>query len=534
MNSQNALNWTQMYERHMDIWTSLVLGNQWWDEWKWKIVDILTQESDGVIRFQWWHNAWHTVKANGEEFDLHILPSWVVSEWKINLITSWCVLGIDLYKINLDKIIINKFWLHCDSKFEKLIKRKNWEQVRVWLIPEIEKLKSKWINFKKSWLKISWETIVIWMHNVILDWFDEKSREYAWLAPIWSTWSWISRAYSSETQRFHFTLNDLLKRPDAYYDSIKALWAWYYHNFPLITEYDLIEHAKKERQAIIEMLNKKEVEIIDNEKEYIDNLLNDWKKLVWEWAQAAMIWSWNSYFWTASNPSFEEFSRVTGLSAEQVWNIFLVHKMPQSSVWYRPQFLKFSSTPEVENFIDEYWEIWVSTWRRRDLFQFSATETARWAYLNTKWIWDESKIVPVFNRIDWLKDTLKFYPDWIFKIVTWYSYEVLDILSWEKIKVNVWNTNNWDTITPKSLLKNYPSKSEQLDLFSVKPDDLITLDVVKQVWDIQLQINNLIWLHLWAIFNEWNDNDIDREFIGWYWPWREQIECKKMAPIRKI
>lgn len=532
MNSQSWMKNSEMFARHMDIWTSLVLWNQYWDEWKWKVVDILTQDSDVVIRFQWWHNAWHTVKVNWQEFDLHILPSWVVSKWKINLITSWCVLWIDLNKIELDRLLIDRTWVCFNYELDALLKRKNWEIIRVWLIPEIEKLKAKWIDFKKSWLKISWETIVIWLHNVILDWYDEKCREFAWLSPIWSTWSWISRAYSSESQRLHFTLNDLLKRPDDYYASIKALWTWYSEVFPLINASDLIKYAKIERQKIIELLKNKELEIIDNEKEYIEELNNSWKKIVWEWAQATMIWSANSYFWTASNPSFEEFSRITWLTAKQVWNIFLVHKMPQSSVWYRPKFLKFPTSQAVEDFIDKYSEIWVSTWRRRDLFQFTLPETARATYLNTTWIDDESKIVWVFNRVDWIADTISFYSDWVIKIIIWYSYEILNILdleNWWKVKVNVWVTN-WENINPKNLLRNYPSKSDQLSLFWVKQEDILMAGVVKNTKNVQEQIRALLWLHLWAIYKE----DFQREVLIWTWPDRINMHIEKLSPMRNI
>ena len=56
-----------------------VLGTQWGDEGKGKIIDLLIAEMDIVARFQGGANAGHTVVINGKKFILHLLPSGVLS-----------------------------------------------------------------------------------------------------------------------------------------------------------------------------------------------------------------------------------------------------------------------------------------------------------------------------------------------------------------------------------------------------------------------------------------------------------------------
>ena len=58
--------------------TSCVVGVQWGDEGKGKIVDILSRKADLVVRFQGGGNAGHTVVVNGEKFVLHLIPSGIL------------------------------------------------------------------------------------------------------------------------------------------------------------------------------------------------------------------------------------------------------------------------------------------------------------------------------------------------------------------------------------------------------------------------------------------------------------------------
>src|SRR3954469_6781991 len=64
-----------------------VIGAQWGDEGKGKIVDLLAERFDIVVRYQGGHNAGHSVQIGNRSFVLHLLPSGIVHEGKT------CVLG---------------------------------------------------------------------------------------------------------------------------------------------------------------------------------------------------------------------------------------------------------------------------------------------------------------------------------------------------------------------------------------------------------------------------------------------------------
>src|SRR5499427_8245691 len=64
-----------------------VIGAQWGDEGKGKIVDLLAEQFDIVVRYQGGHNAGHSVQVGDQSFVLHLLPSGIVHEGKT------CVLG---------------------------------------------------------------------------------------------------------------------------------------------------------------------------------------------------------------------------------------------------------------------------------------------------------------------------------------------------------------------------------------------------------------------------------------------------------
>ena len=55
----------------------VVLGTQWGDEGKGKIVDLLTDQADAVVRFQGGHNAGHTLVVGDQTYKLSLLPSGV-------------------------------------------------------------------------------------------------------------------------------------------------------------------------------------------------------------------------------------------------------------------------------------------------------------------------------------------------------------------------------------------------------------------------------------------------------------------------
>src|SRR5688572_11223854 len=56
----------------------VVIGTQWGDEGKGKIVDLLTDRAQGVVRFQGGHNAGHTLVIGGRKTVLHLIPSGIL------------------------------------------------------------------------------------------------------------------------------------------------------------------------------------------------------------------------------------------------------------------------------------------------------------------------------------------------------------------------------------------------------------------------------------------------------------------------
>ena len=58
----------------------VVIGTQWGDEGKGKIVDWLTDHAQGVVRFQGGHNAGHTLVVGGQKTVLHLIPSGILRE----------------------------------------------------------------------------------------------------------------------------------------------------------------------------------------------------------------------------------------------------------------------------------------------------------------------------------------------------------------------------------------------------------------------------------------------------------------------
>lgn len=70
----------------------VVVGAQWGDEGKGKIVDWLSERADVIARFQGGHNAGHTLVIDGEVFKLSLLPSGIVRGGKLSVIGNGVVL----------------------------------------------------------------------------------------------------------------------------------------------------------------------------------------------------------------------------------------------------------------------------------------------------------------------------------------------------------------------------------------------------------------------------------------------------------
>ena len=81
---------------------TVIVGAQWGDEGKGKIVDLLAQSSEIVCRYQGGPNAGHTIVRDGETFKLHHVPSGILYEGKISVIGAGCVVDPALLVEEID------------------------------------------------------------------------------------------------------------------------------------------------------------------------------------------------------------------------------------------------------------------------------------------------------------------------------------------------------------------------------------------------------------------------------------------------
>ncbi len=149
----------------------VVVGSQWGDEGKGKIVDWLSSEADVVIRFQGGHNAGHTLVINGITYKLRLLPSGIVRENKISIIGNGVV-------------------------------------VDPWaLLEEIEELKSKRINVSEKNLILSESaSLILPFHREL----DEIREDAAGNSKIGTTRRGIGPAYEDKVGRRSIRVMDLI------------------------------------------------------------------------------------------------------------------------------------------------------------------------------------------------------------------------------------------------------------------------------------------------------------------------------------
>tara|TARA_Y100000590_G_scaffold392776_1_gene470469 strand:+ start:2693 stop:3982 length:1290 start_codon:yes stop_codon:yes gene_type:complete len=96
----------------------VVVGSQWGDEGKGKVVDWLSERADVIVRFQGGHNAGHTLVIDGKIYKLSLLPSGVVRNNKISVISSGVV--IDPWRLFEEIDSLRKQEVHVDSSSLKI------------------------------------------------------------------------------------------------------------------------------------------------------------------------------------------------------------------------------------------------------------------------------------------------------------------------------------------------------------------------------------------------------------------------------
>jgi adenylosuccinate synthase len=159
----------------------VIVGLQWGDEGKGKIVDYLSKEADVVVRFQGGHNAGHTVVINDSKFILHLIPSGILYGDKI------CIIG--------NGVVIDPQAL----------------------IDEIDGLKSRGIKIDNN-LFISKNAHLIMPYHIILDQESEKLRG---AKSIGTTGRGIGPAYCDKISRSGIRVADLFQ-PDLFREKLNA------------------------------------------------------------------------------------------------------------------------------------------------------------------------------------------------------------------------------------------------------------------------------------------------------------------------
>ncbi len=224
----------------------LLLGLQWGDEGKGKIVDVLTESYDIIARFQGGPNAGHTLEFEGIKHVLHTIPSGIFHPSAINLIGNGVV---------IDPVIFKK---------------------------ELESLAPYYIDFSTK-LLISKKAHLILPTHRLLDAASEGSKGKA---KIGSTLKGIGPTYMDKTGRNGIRVGDVLTKN--WKDRYQALTKKHlnmldFHNVDL--EYNLSELESQFFESIETL---KKCQIVDSEN-YLHNAQAIGKKILAEGAQGSLL-----------------------------------------------------------------------------------------------------------------------------------------------------------------------------------------------------------------------------------------------------
>ncbi len=224
----------------------VIIGTQWGDEGKGKIVDLLTEKVAAVVRFQGGHNAGHTLVIDGEKTVLHLIPSGILRDG------VQCFIG--------NGVVVSP---------EALLK-------------EIKMLESRGVPVRER-LKISAACPLILSYHVALD----KAREIArGKQAIGTTGRGIGPAYEDKVSRRGLRLGDLFHRERF---AAKLGEVLNYHNFMLQNYYkaEPVDFQKVlddalAMQAVLEPL-------IDDVPELIAQYQKQGKSIMFEGAQGTLL-----------------------------------------------------------------------------------------------------------------------------------------------------------------------------------------------------------------------------------------------------
>ena len=224
----------------------VVLGTQWGDEGKGKIVDLLTAKADAVVRFQGGHNAGHTLVINGKKTILHLIPSGILHK-------------------NVKCLIGNGVVLSPEA-----------------LIKEMEELKNQGVDAIEN-LLISSACPLIMPYHIALDQAREAARGDS---KIGTTGRGIGPAYEDKVARRGLRLGDL-RDIDGFVKKTKGVME--FHNFILKNYFnvdtldinDTIEKTLDYRSILLPMMS----DVV----EVLHRYRREGKSVLFEGAQGSLL-----------------------------------------------------------------------------------------------------------------------------------------------------------------------------------------------------------------------------------------------------
>ena len=262
----------------------VLLGLQWGDEGKGKVVDVLTPRYDVVARFQGGPNAGHTLEFEGEKYVLRSIPSGIFQGGKVNIIGNGVVLAPDLF------------------------------------MGEAKELEKSGHPLKQR-LRISKKAHLIMPTHRILDRAYEAAKGKN---RVGTTGKGIGPTYTDKISRNGLRVGDILCDFDRKYAEHKerhmkmlAALGW--------TDFESFEDTEKLWMEGIEYM--KEFEFVDSEH-VINHLLRDGKNILCEGAQGTMLdVDFGSYpFVTSSNTICAGACTGLGIGPNKVGNVYGIMK----------------------------------------------------------------------------------------------------------------------------------------------------------------------------------------------------------------
>ncbi len=262
----------------------VLLGLQWGDEGKGKIVDVLTRKYDIIARFQGGPNAGHTLEFEGKKHVLHTIPSGVFHKGVTNIVGNGVVIDPVIFKGELDKLLMQE--------------------------PEV-----------LSRLKISRKAHLILPSHRLLDAASEAAKGKK---KIGSTLKGIGPTYMDKTGRNGLRVGDIqLENFQELYNTLVTKHMQLLSGYPDF-EYS-IEELEKEWFAAIDYL--RTLDIIDSEP-FVHNAIREGRTILAEGAQGTLLdIDFGTYpFVTSSNTTCAGACTGLGVAPNRIKNVYGIFK----------------------------------------------------------------------------------------------------------------------------------------------------------------------------------------------------------------